>query len=126
MNKVIRLPDGRFITRKLVVSDPAALAQAKPEEVWTINDGKSHSGKTQYTRDILIKDMDTDHLRNAMRTLLMRAGTEMATLKLRGFSQHQYSMQTNPKYVTMHAELEARLKPKTNNEPQPARVFDFT
>lgn len=34
MNKVTRLANGRYVTRKLIESDPAELLRAKEEEVW--------------------------------------------------------------------------------------------
>lgn len=82
MNKVVRLPNGNFITRKVVESDPRELAKAKPEEIWTMFDGRSNSGKTAYTREILIRDMEVTHLINALRLQVQQAYSKMRVLGL--------------------------------------------
>lgn len=143
MNKVVRLPDGRFITRKLVESDPVALAKAKPEEIWTMNDGKSNSGKTNYTRPILIRDMETSHLINAMNVVYRREYEKLRKTGTPGFNiidpdknkntntrniVTKLCLETVPVYKTMHDELAIRLgkKPRAKAvEEQPKRCFNF-
>ena len=140
MNKTIRLPDGRFITRKVRESDPRALAAAKPEEIWTMNDGKSHSGKTQYTRDILIRDMETSHIANALRILVQQAYSKMVMIGIvpKGNAVEfgagdtytpsdvlDFAQQTMPKFVALQKELNVRLGRRAP-EPEPVlRKFDF-
>lgn len=144
MNKVVRLPDGRFITRKLVESDPAALAKAKPEEIWHTGDG----------RDILIRDMDVMHLVNALRVQTQQAYSKMKMLGLLSPIENmtvdgelsaavvdlvldgqrcqdviKFAMTTMPRFAVMRNELEIRMGRK-QRAPEPvqeatARKFDF-
>lgn len=145
MNKVVRLPDGRFITRKIVESDPVELANAKPEEIWTMVDGKSHSGKTVYTRQILVRDMETSHIVNTMKLMLGAASSEMSRLMLLPISSNvletvyncerirneveTFLVQRHPVYKTMKDELLIRLgkkqREKTTEDQQTKRCFNF-
>lgn len=144
MNKVVRLPDGRFITRKIVESDPDELARAKPEEIWTMSDGKSHSGKTAYTRQILVRDMETSHIVNTMKLMLGAASSEMSRLMLLPISSNvletvyncerirnevtAFLVKRHPVYQTMFDELQIRIGKKQREKPveeQPKRCFNF-
>lgn len=109
MNKVVRLPNGNFITRKLVESDPVALAKAKPEEIWTMNDGKSNSGKTVYKRQILVRDMTTPHLINALRKVAMRTALKACDLGYTGEAADKLSLELEPVLKTLRDELDIRL-----------------
>lgn len=136
MNKVVRLPNGNFITRKIVESDPAAIARAKPEEIWTMNDGKSNSGKTNYTRQILIRDMETSHLINAMNVLYRKEYVRLRSVGTPGLditepdknrnidtinAVKKILRETRPEYRTMEAELSIRLGRESREPEQPQR-----
>lgn len=128
MNKVVRLPNGNFITRKLVESDPVALANAKPEEIWTMNDGKSHSGKTVYKRQILVRDMTTSHLINALKKVATRTALKACDLGYTGEAADKLSVEMEPVLKTLRDELDIRLGKKQREKPveeQPSRCFNF-
>ena len=57
IKKVVRLPDGRFITVTLRQSNPKDVARANEDEIWTTGDG----------RKLLPKDMQMSHLLNVCR-----------------------------------------------------------
>ncbi len=129
MNKVVRLPDGRFITRKIVESDPVALANAKPEEIWTMADGKSNSGKTVYTRQILVRDMETRHLINALKKVATRTAIKACDLGYTGEAAEKFCLELEPVQKTLRDELDIRLgkkqREKTTEDQQTKRCFNF-
>lgn len=66
--KRVRTDDGRFYTLKLRESDPAELAAASPDEIWTCGD----------ERKLLVKDMDTEHIANALQKMIEATRIKMA------------------------------------------------
>lgn len=122
--KRVRLPGGQFITRKLPYSDPAEVARAKPEEVW----------KTGDEREILVKDMETTHIVNAMKRMMETALREMSALNIypvmvdqnsRVAGAAKYCCEKRPVFKTMQDELKRRLNPQPKSENQIIRKFDF-
>lgn len=129
--KRVRLPGGGFITRKLYYSDPAEVARAKPEEIW----------KTGDEREILVKDMETTHIVNAMSKMMESGWNEIvrigvapiagvmfeteSTRESRAKATAAYCYEKRPVFKTMQDELKRRLNPQPKSEPQPLRKFDF-
>lgn len=117
----VRLDDGRYITRKQSISDPVALTHAKPEEKWLMGNGL----------EILVRDMGTDHILNAMKGIYTR---EYDRLRKSGFpgtniidpekntNTHvrnqvvKLCKESRPVYKTMADEVKRRLTP----QPLPA------
>lgn len=120
MNKILqrKYVNGRFITKTLWESSPEELRSAMKEEIWTTKDG----------RKILVRQMETRHIVNAINNLKLRAASAIRNLKLET-EPHEYALQTNPQYVVLFAELRKRLEQthgaKTEEKPQPGRKFDF-
>jgi hypothetical protein len=106
-NKVVRLPDGRFITRKLVTSDPFALAMAQPDEIWETSDG----------RRIVAKDMELKHLMNAIFFMEKEATEKLKRLNVgepetkeqRAAFKKAFDQTVRPQYAKLREELEIRL-----------------
>lgn len=99
MNKRVRLPGGKWVTRKLPESNPAELAQAAPTDIWECGDG----------RRVLVRDMDTQHICNVIALLLQRARAEIARMKLTTYDDALFCSMHTPIYKTLHAELGKRL-----------------
>lgn len=126
MNKVVRLPDGRFITRKIVVSDPASLSFASPDEIWEMSDGNR----------VVVKDMDLKHMINAIFWCEKKATEELKRLGV-GEPENEtqaeafksaFNKIVKPQYHKMRDELEIRLgKKERKPEPEPRRrAIDLT
>lgn len=129
--KRVRLPGGNFITRKLPCSEPADLATAKPEEIWTCGD----------KREILIRDMELSHLINAMRTIYNAEYTKLREAGASGFNiidpeknknshtrnrVRKICRQTRPQYAVMCDELDYRMGRKERPKPTTTkRQFDL-
>lgn len=115
MKKVVRLPSGKFITRTYRESSAADLAKASPDEVWTTAEGCK----------LVIRDMETTHIMNALRQLYERAHNKLKEAKLTPVlgtlgdlissspehmrRVHAAAMEMFPHYVKMLEEMEIRL-----------------
>lgn len=129
MNKVVRLPSGRFITKVLRESDPAALAKAGPEEIWTTADGCR----------LLIRDMETTHIMNVLKQLYERAHNKLKEARLTTITgnlseliesgpEHmervnKAALDMFPQYRLMLEEMEIRLGKRQREEPTTTRKF---
>lgn len=146
MNRRVRLPNGKWITRKLAESPPELLATAKPEEIWTTSEG---------TR-IRFRDMEASHLVNCLRILTQQAFSKMRLLgilsevpEFKDVETHNaqlgrllsempekvqqviaFAEKTIPQFKPMRDELEIKLGYK-QRQPEPVpeatgRKFDFS
>lgn len=133
MNKVVRLPNGKFITKVLRESNPFELAKAKPEEVWTTGDGCR----------LLIRDMETKHLLHCLRIMFERAHSKM---KIAGLEPFVHSLvdvinggddyrarvdrvanEMFPQYMPMKLEMEIRAGKRQRDKKQDeGRDFDLS
>lgn len=95
--KVVRLPGGNYVTRKLMESDPETLARAKPDEIWM----------AEGERPIVVADMELRHLMNVIRILERRAEGVMKEFGIKG-DVHQFAGQLDRRYLTMTDELSRR------------------
>lgn len=118
MNKRVRLPGGKWITRVLPESKLEDLATANPEEIWTTADG----------RKILVKDMDARHIANVIKTLKCRAATEIdkvnSVLALDEKAVATFADKAFPIYKHLLVEFERKLG-RAIEPPKPDRVFTF-
>lgn len=126
MNKVVRLPDGRFITRKIVESTVENLMKASPDEIWQTSDG----------RKIVAKDMELKHLMNAIFFMEKEATLKLQRLgigepqddKQREAFKKVFEQTVRPQHAKLREELEIRLGKKQREKPaeeQPKRCFNF-
>lgn len=119
MTKRIRLPGGKWISRRLPESTPLRLQGAKPADVWDMGQG----------RRILVVDMDTKHLINAIKFVEELAKRQLQNAGMEGkFDPRVFVFRAlaeeYPSFPTMVKELERRLAPKPET-PKHARTFTF-
>lgn len=120
--KRTRTSGGHWITRTIRESSAADLARAKPGEVWQSKDGP-----------ILIRDMETRHLANAIRVLETRAAKVAADHPSDSIREQLLQLDSATKarimfpiYENLWNELTRRLKQEPEAQPSVSRKIDLT
>lgn len=119
MTKRIRLPGGKWLSRRLPESSPLRLQGAKPADVWEMGQG----------RRILVVDMETKHLLNSIKFVESMARNRLSGASMgEKFEPRVFALKAMtdeyPSYPTMVKELERRLAPKPET-PKHVRAFTF-
>ena len=113
--QVVRTPGGRYITRKLMESDPETLARAKPDEIWM----------AEGERPIVVADMELRHMMNVIRILEKRASDVMKEFGIKG-NVSQFAGQLDRRYITMCEELRRRADCAGGANTTPEEVPETT
>lgn len=104
MTKRVRLPGGKWISKKLPESTPLRLQGFKPDEIWCMSD----------ERKIVIYDMDIKHLLNAIKFVesraeaLMKANNMECRFDVKVFAKKVLAKEY-PAYANMLKERDRRL-----------------
>lgn len=109
--KRVRLPNGKFITRIIPESTPLRLQGFKPDEVWVM----------EGERKIVIYDMETKHLLNAIKFVEAKAKNMLAGASMGDkFEPRVFAMKAMvdeyPAYPNMVKELTRRLNGEKTHE----------
>lgn len=123
MTKRVRLPGGKWITKVLPESTPLRLAGFADDSIWVMADG----------RKIVVYDMETKHLLNAIKFVEAKAKNMLAGASMGDkFDPKAFAAKAlvteYPAYPTMVRELTKRL---TNDaqakeeESKHERIFGF-
>lgn len=121
--KRVRIPGGNWISRVIPESSPEAIKNSAPAERW----------QTQGCI-VLVRDMETRHLLNAIKLIEAKAQNEILRHGLKDITKETVAKtvlkDVYPQYPLMIAERDKRLKQiaamtHDRQEDIPARAFNF-